>query len=427
MESDVSELAQSADRPQRGSNPRLETSATLVSISEVGMGGSARLLNLSTTGACVALQNPVERGQTLELKLAHPRLSVVPRLDGEVMWFTETSSRERRVGLRFLDVAGADLAVRPFLTAEAGSCLFQEQRLVGFVVPHGKARKAWSLFEASGKRLAVAALGDTGYEVHTKTQRAGSLPSFHAASLYEATCRSIGVEEPLRLEPPISSWRKVAAPAPEPGGEPPQGARADFEPRPAHDPLEPVPRDAPGRALRGASGSLGLLCEAAMPGSWLVVDGAGKQVAYLARAEETGYQICSMGDAIDDELEFRVFPDLARAAAVALGLGEAAGEVEIGELTTVGQITKVEPEESAAAAVPLGRKAVQVKLSAYETWKPDKPAQTRTGSEPRAKATKGAQGDRPRRVPRQAATIAVLALGVYLLYALWILVQAYTS
>ena len=101
--SPVEAMAKVVAATRRGANPRLKTKDTLVAVHEVGEGGSARLLNLSTTGACVTLENPVEKGQSLELKLAHPKLSVVPVLLGQVMWFQETDDKRTRVGLQFSD------------------------------------------------------------------------------------------------------------------------------------------------------------------------------------------------------------------------------------------------------------------------------------------------------------------------------------
>lgn len=392
---------ESNERPRRGANPRLKTTGTLVAIPGVAIGGAARLENLSTTGACVEIEGQVEKGQSVELKLAHPNLSVVPEVAGEVMWSAETAPEKTRFGVRFFEPAEADQAVRPFLTAEAGSCLFREQQLVGFVVPHGKAEKAWSLFEASGKRLAVAAREETGYEVHAKTEQAGALPSFHASSLFEATCKSIGVEEPLRLDPPLSYWRTVV-------GEPPKQEM-------------PALKDAPGCPIQGPKGPLGFLLETELPKSWLLVDEAGKQVAYLAGSGQHEYQICSMADAIDDELEFRSFAFLEQAVAAAFQLSDSSADIQIGELTTVGQVTPVRQRD--LASVNLDHEATQITLSNLPAPKPaPRPASpkktVRVAAEPQ---------NATRKVLTLALAIVSVALLGYLVVSMWQLVQTFRS
>ena len=362
-------------------------------------------------------------------------------------------------GLRFEDAALAGREVRPFLTAEAGSCLFEEGILVGFVVPHGKAQKTYSLFDVSGKRLAVAARDDTGFQVHAKTERAGSLPSFHVSSLFDAACRSINTQEPLTLEPAISNWRldlssppKTEAPAPTPT---PAATPGRDEPPKAAPPQAPA-KDARGRPVKGPKGSLGFLCETELPKSWLVTDRDGRQIAYIAGVDDSSeYRVVSMGDSIDDELEFELFASLESSLAAAFQVAS----VEIGELATVGKVTPVEVKDS-ASSVDLKPGAVKVTLEGFhslEEWAqprkaPNTTRATAKHTRPRiSKDSKSQSGlrdsksgvrdtkSRPRatgkltrrgqvnRVGRAAAGVVLLVMLGGLLYGFGLLVRAYTS
>jgi hypothetical protein len=185
-------------------SPRLDTSSTLVALPGVAISGGARLLNLSTTGACLELEGDLETGQSLEVKLAHPKLRVVPTLEGEVVW-TREGRGTTQVGLRFRDAEEADRASRPFLTAEAGSCVFLEGSLVGFVVARGG---TWSIFDPTGKRVGVAELKDGGFAVR------GLGGSFVAKSLHDTAAWAIGTgNAPLKAEPTLAGWRGLSAPA----------------------------------------------------------------------------------------------------------------------------------------------------------------------------------------------------------------------
>jgi hypothetical protein len=531
------------DRPKRSANPRLKTSSTLVALPKVALGGGTRLQNLSTTGACVELQglaeqDVVEKGRTLQIKLAHPKLNKPLTLDGEVMWTGGGGAEDKTlVGLRFHDVEGADKALRPFLTAEVGSCVFKEERLVGFVVPHGKAKKAWSLFDESGKRLAVAARDATGYEVHAKTQRAGSLPSFHTDTLCEATCQSIGLDLPLRLDPPVPEFHaakatqakpkeKVAEAAVEPVDGAPLEALAvnvegtvcgyaaevgegmwkvfdsaevqvavlrkagatctviwsdtrssqDFQgggsfktalaailgrsgvptlrdtvihPSASKTPAtsEPPSREALGRSVVGPGGPLGFLCETELAHSWLVVDVEGAQIAYLSGSEGSPeFQICSMGDAIDDELEFQAFPNLRTAVAVAFQLDCSAEEVQIDGLKAVGRVTPVLVNDS-ASSVDLQPGAVKITLEGYPTQeevakpvsaKAEAEAKARAKAVAKAKAERKAKAkskstgtfkqevlDRP--ASRLLPAVVILVSAVHVVYGIYRLVISFTS
>ncbi len=225
MTASASTLIPAVDRSKR--SPRLRTSKTLVAIPGIAEGGTASLLNLSTTGACVELEDYVEKGQSLDLKFAHPSLGVVPSLSGEVMWIGMSDQEKLQAGLRFADPSLASDAVRPFMTAEAGSCVLEEGTLVGFLVPHGKAQKTFSVFDASGTRLAVATRDEAGFAVQPKIEQAGPLPSIRARSLFEAVCKSIGVNDPLKLQPKISGWRGEARIREEPQSAPALPLKAD--------------------------------------------------------------------------------------------------------------------------------------------------------------------------------------------------------
>jgi hypothetical protein len=226
MSSDPAPSTDRDDRPQRGSNPRLKTKTTRVAMPKVAVGGTARLVNLSTTGACVEVEGLVEGVDQVELLLAHPSLTSVPQLQGEVMWrATETVTQTTRLGLRFADPDRANRAVRPFLTAEAGSAVLDEGDVVGFVVPHGKSGETYSVFDAEGKRLAVAARDEAGFQVEFKV--GGAAPQ-RAGSLAGAVELVLDHESPLRAEPRLPGWRTQLAPE-----EVIDAAPLDDEPAPA--------------------------------------------------------------------------------------------------------------------------------------------------------------------------------------------------
>lgn len=135
--------------------------------------------------------------------------------------------------------------VRPFLTAEAGSCLFHGDRLVGFVVPHGKAPKAWSLFEAGGTRLAVVSRDEAGFAVRVTGLQAGAEPSLRVASLSAAARQVIGVEEYLEADPAVPGWTVVKeTPRPEASAIPPtrKFARKPVPVAPRTESKGPVPQ-----------------------------------------------------------------------------------------------------------------------------------------------------------------------------------------
>lgn len=415
------------DRPKRSPNPRLKTASTLVALPGSALGGTTTLQNLSTTGARVEIQVveeqvAFEKGQTLQVRLANPKLPRPLTLPAEVMWKDEEGQGSvpgrTFLGVRFSDPKQADAALRPFLTAEAGSCVFKEETLLGFLVPHGKAMTTWSLFDVSGKRLAVAARNDAGYEVRVKTKRAGSLPWFQVATLSEAVCKSIGVELPFRLDPSVPELGPKGAP---------RGAKAVGEPTSEEGDAPEPPSKAMGRSVSTPAGSLGFICEAELPDCWLVVDLEGTQLAYLAGSEGSSeYQVCSMGDAIDDDLEFRMFPDLRTAVGVAFRLGDSAEGVELGELKPVGEVAPVVVKDS-ASSVDLGPGAVKITLQGYPTAEEARPRPNKKSKAPKTTKPLRVRLTWRERASRYLPRIVIVSLGLYLAYGFYKVLNAYTS
>ncbi|HBP23651.1 MAG TPA: hypothetical protein DEA08_38475 [Planctomycetes bacterium] len=353
------------ERPRRGANPRLPTSATLAALPELG--GGVTLRNLSTMGACLELESPGQvpgRGDQLKVELAHPQLPSSIQLHGEVMW-TEPKGRRTTLGVRFNEESDADRSLRPFLTAEAGSCLFQEQTLVGFVVPHGKSRRTWSVFDAAGKRRVVAAVDAEGFAVHAKSVSKGSLPCWRAATLHEVVCGALEVEDPLRLDPQVPNWRSSKEELEQKREAARQAAAeerarakalAEARNRAAEEARSRQRKDserlpALGRLVSGPQGPLGFLCDTTLPESYMVADDAGAQLAYLSRIEDGQVQVSSMGDAFDEELELDPFPSLEDALAAVFQ--RAGGAVELGEFTEVGRLRRSEGADISGSQITL--------------------------------------------------------------------------
>lgn len=363
--SDASGGESGEERPRRGANPRLPTSATLAALPQLGGGVSLR--NLSTMGACLELDAPSRppvRGEELRVELAHPQLPTSIQLEGEVMW-TEVQATRTTLGLRFSATSEADRSLRPFLTAEAGSCLFQARALVGFVVPHGKARRTWSVFDASGKRRVVAAVDPEGFAVHAKSVSKGSLPCWRAATLHEVVCGALELEDPLRLDPEVPHWRSSKEELEQQREAARQAAAeeraraqalAEARNRAADEAKARQRKDserlpALGRLVSGPQGPLGFLCDTSLAESYLVADDKGEQLAYLSRDDDGQVQVSSMGDAFDEELELDPFPCLEDALAAVFR--RASGAVELGEFTEVGRLRESKQDEVAGSQITL--------------------------------------------------------------------------
>lgn len=354
------------ERPRRGANPRLPTSATLAALPELG--GGVELRNLSTTGACLEATSPSsfpERGDRLRVELAHPQLPTSIHLQGEVMW-TERRGQRATLGVRFNEESDADRALRPFLTAEAGSCLFQEQTLVGFLVPHGKSRRTWSVFDAAGKRRVVAAVDAEGFSVHAKSLNKGSLPCWQAETLHEVLCGALDLSDPLRLDPAVPNWRSSKADLEREREAARQAAaeerarakalaearnRAAEEARKKQERCDSERVPALGRLVRCAERPLGFLCDTSLGDSYLVADHEGTQLAYLSQNDDGQVQVSSMGDAFDEELELEPFHDLEEALAAVFQRDEV--DVEVGEFTEVGRLRESKDEDLRSSQITL--------------------------------------------------------------------------